>query len=215
MRALKNFSKPIRNSRGMLSAEFLFALILCSGLCMVLFALNFSLSMAEVAQYIAYSSARAHAAGQYDQATQKQMANDKFKELINNPILQPLFNNPDGGWFQLSNLDVRGGGTDGATFSDEYTYQEDRIPQIGVRIDFTARVLNMKIPFLGSTSSDPNGEGFTAKVTGLLIREPTQQECQTLQMAVRYNAILQLDSRYGVLGRGGERDYKPLEDNGC
>jgi len=216
MRALNNFSKPIRNSRGFLTAEFLFSLILCAGLCMVLFALNFSLSMAEVAQYIAFSTARAHAAAQYDQATQTQKAKEKFAELINHPALKPLFNNANGNsWFKLSGLDIRGGGASGADFADEYSYIENRIPQVGVRINFTASVLNMKIPFLGSTSKDPNGEGFTAKVTGLLIREPTQEECMELQVKGRYSAILNLDPRYKVLGGKGERQYVPLEDNGC
>ena len=215
MRALNNFSKPIRNSRGFLTAEFLFSLILCAGLCMVLFALNFSLSMAEVAQYIAFSTARAHAAAQYDQATQTQKGKDKFAQLINLPALKPLFNNPNGGWFKLSGLDIRGGGNSGSDFGDEYTYVENRVPQVGVRINFTASVLNMKVPFLGSTSSDANGEGFTAKVTGLLIREPTQEECMELQVKARYSAILNLDPRYKVLGGRGEGDYFPMEDNGC
>lgn len=197
----------------MISAEFIFALVLCVGLCIVLFSLNFTLSMAEVAQYIAFSSARAHAAGHVDQTKQEQLAKDKFNQLINNPVLKPLFNNPDGGWFKLADLEVAGGGPSGQSFNSDYPSEDDRVPQVGVRFGFYPKLLNLKIGFLGSTSED--GEGFSAKLTGLLIREPTQQECWELQVKGRYEAILNLDPRYKLLGDTGKSKYIPMEDNGC
>ncbi|WII73908.1 hypothetical protein QJS83_08470 [Bdellovibrio sp. 22V] len=207
--------KPVQNSRGMLSAEFIFALVLSAGLCIVLFALNFTLSMAEVAQYIAFSTSRAHAAGHLDTDRQKQMGEDKFKALVNNAVLKPLFNNPDGGWFTLTDLDIRQGGLNGNTFENDYKVVADRVPQVGVRFNYNPKLLSVKIAFLGSTSDDPNGEGFTAKVTGLLIREPTFKECWDLQIKQRYSAILNLDPRYKVLGGSGANKYVPMEDNGC
>ncbi|MNJ93519.1 hypothetical protein D3C87_112010 [compost metagenome] len=213
-----DFSKPIMNSRGMISAEFIFSLVLAAGLCVVLFALTFTLSMAEVAQYIAFSSSRAHSAAHVDQDMQRKMGEDKFKELINNPVLKPLFNNADGGWFQLTNFEIRGGGQEG-NFNDEYKIGSvaNRMVYVGVRFDFVAKLLDMKIAFLGSTSDDPGGEGFKAKVTGFLLREPTQKECWDGQILGRYKAILALDSRYRTLGSRGEGVYAraPSEDNGC
>jgi hypothetical protein len=206
-------SKPVLNSRGMISAEFIFALVLCVGLCIVLFSLNFTLSMAEVAQYIAFSSARAHAAGHVDQDKQEQLAKDKFNELLNNPVLKPLFNNADGGWFKLADLEVTGGGVPGQSFNSDYPNQDDRVPQVGVRFNFFPKLLNLKIGFLGSTSED--GEGFSAKITGFLIREPTQKECWELQVKGRYETILNLDPRYKILGDSGKAKYVPMEDNGC
>ncbi len=45
--------------------------------------------------------------------------------------------------------------------------------------------------------NDPD-DGFSANVSGLLIREPTQEECWA-QVKERYRAIYNLDSnRYGV-----------------
>lgn len=208
---MRGLYKPVQNSRGMISAEFIFALVLCVGLCIVLFSLNFTLSMAEVAQYIAFSSARAHAAGHVDQGKQEQLAQEKFNTLINNPVLKPLFNNA-GGWFQLKGFEIRGGGNSG-DFNNDYSYEEDRVPQIGVRFNFHPKILNLKIPFLGSTSED--GEGFSATITGLLIREPTQKECWELQIKERYKAIMNLDPRYKVLGSAGINKYNPMEDNGC
>lgn len=216
MRGMKKqrvFLKPLQNNRGMLTAEFIFSLVLCAGLCIVLFSLNFTLSMAEVAQYIAFSSARAHAAGHLDSEKQEQLAREKFNDLINNPVLKPIFNASEGGFFKLTDLDVRGGGPSGRSFTD-YKTTENRMPQVGVRFNFNARILNMKVPFLGSTSEDADA-GFNAKVTGLLIREPTQKECKELQIRQRYSAILDLDPRYKVLGASGVNKYQLMEDNGC
>lgn len=212
MRILKDATKPLRNSRGIISTEFIFALTLSVGLCIVLFALNFTLSMAEVAQYIAFSAARAHAAGHIGIDNQEDAARTKFNALINHPDLKALFNNPDGGWFALTELDVRSGGASGKDFSEFYPNEEER-PQVGVRFNFNPKILNLKIAFLGSTSKEE--EGFSAKLTGLLIREPTFEECWNLQIKTRYDAILDLDPRFKILGNGGKNQYQPMEDNGC
>lgn len=214
-RESRRIFKPLQNSRGFLTAEFIFSLVLCAGMCIVLFSLNFTMSMAEVAQYIAFSTARAHAAGHVDQDKQEQLAKDKYKELLNNAALKPLFNNPDGGWFKFSaEPEIRGGGQRNSF--DEYgtNTTPDRVPQVGVRFDFQPRLLNLKIPFLGSTAEDPDA-GFSAKISGLLIREPTSKECFDLQVKRRYEAILSLDDRYKKLGSSGVNKYVPMEDNGC
>ena len=215
MEQSKRAFRPLQNSRGMITAEFIFALVLSAGLCIVLFALNFTLSMAEVAQYVAFSSARAHAAGHIDQDKQEQLAKEKYRALLNTPALKNLFNNGAEGWFILSaEPDVRGGGATGRSFNEYPTQVADRVPQVGVRFDFQPRILNLKLPFLGSTSEDPDA-GFSTKITGLLIREPTQFECWNLQVRQRYKAILDLESRYRILGASGENKYAPMEDNGC
>lgn len=207
---------PVRNSRGMLTAEFIFSLVLCAGICIVLFSLNFTLSMAEVAQYIVYSSARAHAAGHIDQDKQEQMAKEKYAELIANPVLKPLFSTAGTNWFVLSETpDVRGGGPSQKSFDDIYPAHssDQRVPQVGVRINFQPKLLNVKIAFLGSTAEDD--QGYSAHVAALLIREPTQKECWDLQVRQRYSAILNLDSRFKQLGASGQNKYIPTEDNGC
>ncbi|HEY1080339.1 MAG TPA: hypothetical protein VGE46_09575 [Bdellovibrio sp.] len=219
MKQSKRAFKPLQNSRGMITAEFIFALVLSAGLCIVLFALNFTLSMVEVAQYVAFSSARAHAAGHVDQDKQVQMAKEKYRALLNTPALKNLFNNGTEGWFILpAEPDVRGGGLSGSSF-DGYPPHIDpqygeRVPQVGVRFSFQPRILNLKLPFLGSTSEDPDA-GFSANITGFLIREPTQRECLDLQVSQRYKAILNLENRYRTLGASGENKYVPMEDNGC
>ncbi|MBO9667303.1 MAG: hypothetical protein J7501_10885 [Bdellovibrio sp.] len=214
MSTLKGPNKIIQNQQGLISVDFIFSLVLCAGLCIVLFSVTFTLSMAEIGQYIAYSTSRAHAAGHIDQDKQEEMGRNKFANLMANGVIKPLFSQTgSGSWFKLSNLDIRGAGVNGKTFNSEYKYQEDRLPQTGVRLDFGSNLLNMRIAFLGSTSED--GEALTAKITAFMLREPTQQECWDLQVKKRYDAIINLDSRYGVLAGKTKNQYVPMEDNGC
>ncbi|MGZ3770630.1 MAG: hypothetical protein ACXVCP_13550 [Bdellovibrio sp.] len=215
MRKFKGFLNPVQNSHGLVSGEFIFSLVMCVGFCIVLFSLTFTLSMAEVAQYIAFSSSRAHAAGHLDQDKQEDLGTRKFKELVNSNVLRPLFNNPDSNWFKLTDFEIRGGGPSQKNFENEYqSGSADRIPPIGVRFTFIPKLLTVKLPFLGSTE-DENSNGFSSKVTGFLIREPTQKECWELQIKNRYSRILDLDTRYKESGLSGAKKYNPMEDNGC
>lgn len=209
MKFLKNAIKPIKNNRGMLTAEFLFAFVLCAGMCAVLFALNFTLSMAEVAQYMAFSSSRAYAAAHLDEAKQADLARTKYKELLTNKALKSIFNKGEASWFVLSTpeqLEISSTG-----FSD-YPKQENRVSAVGVRLKFEPKVLNMRIAFLGSTAEDPD-KGFSAYVTSFLTREPTHKECWE-QMKPRYENIIK-QGNLGKLAQAKVNEYVPLEDNGC
>lgn len=201
------------NQKGMVSADFLFSMIIASVLCMVLFCVCFTFSVVEVAQYIAFSVSRAHAAGHVDISKQVQMAQNKFKVLSNSKAIGVLFKN---GWFELRGPDIRSGGETGSTFGEYPAAPEDirGVPQIGVRLQFIAKLLNVKFAFLGSTSEDDSD--FSANVTGLLIREPTQQECQKqMQRDIRYKAILALDPNRFSLANGFANKYTAVEDSGC
>ncbi|QDK36200.1 hypothetical protein [Bdellovibrio sp. NC01] len=210
----------------MISADFIFSLTLCAGLCIVLFSLTFTLSMAEVGQYIAFSASRAHAAAHVDPAMQAKMGTDKFNELLSKPVLQDLFAKKGGGsWFLLGaetdgsapKIDIKGG-YNGEDFSNIYSIpkaavEAATVPITGVRVAFVPRILNLKIAFLGTTASDSDS-GFKSYLTAFMIREPSQQEC-LVQMKARNEAILNLSSRYKTLGSSGNSKYVPLEDNGC
>lgn len=221
---------PLTNNRGILSIDFLFAMTMSALLCLMMFAFTTTLSMIEIAQYVAFSTTRAHAAAHQDQARQVATATNKFKSFslpANFPSLSVLFNN---GWFELDqkSLDIRGGGQGSASSSGGLNFNEEygtagNIPQYGVRFRFNAKILKMNIPLLGEIADD---DDFGTWVTGLMIREPTTEECtKSMAMSVRYQAIKRLDTqgRYqrainGVQANGGhpnDRDYLPLEDNGC
>ncbi len=202
------------SSKGFLSADFLFSIIIAAGLCVVFFSLTFTLSMVEVGQYIAYSVSRAHAAADKTQDDQESAAKAKFASLQKNKVLRPLFSN---GWFEIGNLEIRGAGVKGKDFSDRYPRQASNtigVPQVGIRLSFEAKILNIKIPMLGPT--DPEGKGFKAFLTGLMIREPTAKECRDQIKNERYKAILNLDKRFEkIAGAASEQNYVPMEDNGC
>lgn len=213
MNELKGPQKIISNSQGLISVDFIFSLVLSVGLCIVLFSLTFTLSMAEVAQYVAFSTSRAFAAGHKTSGDQKKSATDKFDSLMNSPALKPIFSLVDGTWFKLSSPDIRGGKNildASGDFSNDYA--TTRVPALGVRLTFTPNILSLKLPFLGSTSLD--GEPFSANVTSFLFREPTSEEECMAQVAKRYEAILDLDPRYRNLPSKPDK-YLPLEDNGC
>lgn len=206
----------LKNQGGFLSADFLFSLVLGITVSMMLFAVCFTFSTIEIAQYIAFSVSRAHMAGHDDPEKQLLMANNKFEHLTKKTMLGLLFR--QGGWFELKKPDIRNG-LNRNDFSSDYPYfnsNDARVPQTGVRIDFVAKILNFKVAFLGKTSDDD--KPFTARVTGLLFREPSSKECRDqMKGTSRYGAILNLDRRFGVLdpSGGGNPAYFPLEDNGC
>lgn len=206
------FSKKIRNQKGFLSADFLFSLIIGITVSMMLFAVCFTFSAIEVAQYMAYATARSYNVGHDDVDKQQEMARNKFEYLMTKTYMGNFFG---GDWFELKNLQIKTG-LNGDQFS-EYTYKENRVPQTGVRLDFVAKIMSFKVSFLGNSSEDAD-KTFSARVTGLLFREPSSSECRDqMKGQARGRAIIQLDSRYSVLDSAGGSNpkYFGLEDNGC
>lgn len=212
---MKQSSAPfnaLANSQGFLSADFLFSMVIASGLCAMFFALTLTLTMAEVGQYLAFSITRAHMAGHKDQSSQEEMAQAKFKSFQSNKVLNPLLTN---GWFEIKNLVVRGAGPSGKDFTDRYprgpANQAD-MPQTGVRLEFEAKILKGRIPMLGGTNGSIEHKAF---ITGLMIREPSADECLRQIRQQRYSAILALDPRYATVAGKSAQKYVPMEDNGC
>jgi hypothetical protein len=204
----QSLTKPKKDA-GFVTVDFLFSIMISATFCSIMFVLCFTFTVVEISQYIAFSVSRAHLAGHLDQSAQENLAKGKFAALINNPVFAPLYKN---GWFELTGPDIRGGGESGKTFEDVYPAQKN-VAQVGVRLLFNAKIMVLKVPILGSTAA-PDTE-FTAFVTGLLIREPTTKECQD-QISGRWPAIRDLDrSRFNIVNQYAERNYVPMEDNGC
>ncbi len=201
------------NQSGVILLDFIFALILSMGVMSLLYAICLTLSMAEVAQYIAFASSRAHSAANLNQESQEAAARTKYEELISTPALKSIFS---GSWFSLSKtseLEIRGGGPSGASFDSEYSNNEGgrEVPFHGVRLNFIAHVLNMKVPFLGRATDED--DGFATKITGFIIREPTLEECLNF-MRSRQAALRNLDARFTSLLIKDDQ-YVAMEDNGC
>ncbi|MBL7669130.1 MAG: hypothetical protein JNM39_01475 [Bdellovibrionaceae bacterium] len=220
----------IKNNAGILSVDFLFSFTLAILLSMMLLAVSATYWGVEIAQYIAYSASRAHAAADVSVKDQKDRGLAKLDELIKtNRVFQPLFGEKlPNAWFSLKLKDMKSGGHSSAggdpseNYDSDYTPEKFQptggIPQVGLRLAFVAKVLRLKVGILGSTD-DNEGAGYKATITGLMNREPTQQECEDLMTEQkRYQNILNLDPRFkDLVTRSGAASGKffPLEDNGC
>lgn len=198
------------NHSGNVTAEFLFSMVLVSGFLILFFSFCFTFTVVEIAQYIAYSTSRAQAGAHATPEKQKQMAESKFKSLVTHPQLKHLF--ITSGWIQLGRLELKDG-VNGNDFNSEYNQDPaKRIPYVGARFDFIAKVLTMRLPFLGETT---NGGDLSAKITGFLIREPSAKECFE-QVADRYLKIMDLEpGRFNKLPKAESLYNKISEDNGC
>lgn len=207
----------MRNQSGIITLDFMVALVIGFGMSAILFAMTFTLSVVEIAQYMTFSSARAQAAGHKDPLEQEQAARLKFSKLLNNGVLAPLFSN---GWFEISKaeeLEVRGGETGTSSqgsFRNDYPSagSENRRIFAGVRATLSAKMLEMRLPLIGNTADGEEG-GFSTKITTILIREPSQVECQKF-IKDRYSKLMSLDGRFSSYG-SHQADYAPMEDNGC
>ncbi|MFZ4403610.1 MAG: hypothetical protein ACOYOK_05855 [Pseudobdellovibrionaceae bacterium] len=208
--------KENKNSAGgFVTAEFIFSFTIAASLCIVLFAVTYTLAVVEVAQYLTFSTARSFIGSHIDQDKQEEVARKKYKELLGNKVIASIFSGS--GWFKLSGSpDIRGAGDSGKTFDDYATSDENRMINTGVRVDFGAELLgSLKLPFIGNTQN-PSGDGYTTKITTLLIREPTFKECWDLHVKPRYQKILDLENgRFKELGSKGASKYIPIGDNGC
>ena len=197
----------LSNQSGFITVDFLFAFVLILGFSALLFALTFTLTVVEIAQYSTYASARVYMAGHKTEAQQKQLANDKYLELIGkNRVFSPLFKN---GWFKVQTDPMVG---------NIVNYMQDygRNPVNsfwGVATVFNAEILKMNIPLWGST--DPDDRGFRATIGSYLGREPTSAECSA-HARMRWEGILNLKpSRGSSYDNGRSTGYTPFIDDGC
>ncbi len=160
-----------------------------------------------------FAAARNYVPAHLDRESQQKRANEKYKELINNPVLKPLYTN---GWY-LIDAEPKVG--DHTQFIPEYVSAAGKVNKFwGVGTSFTATVLDFRIPFFGSTNpeGDGTGTGFRTYLGSYLGREPTAAECIEFTN-VRWNAIRNLSVSGGAAystGTGAS-GYYPVADNGC
>ncbi len=206
-------NSPIRNERGIITVDFIFAMVLILGLSSLMFVLSFTLTVASITQYVTFAAARNYVVAHLDQATQEARATAKYQELTDNPVLKPLYNN---GWFKV---DKAPGVGDHTKIISEYGSEDADFNQFwGVGTNFTAAVLDFKIPFLGSTQpdSDGSGDGFKTYMGSYLGREPSSDECIQFT-AARWTAIRGLSVSGGAAysTNTGGNGYFPMTDDGC
>lgn len=196
----------IGNERGVITLDFIFALGVSFGFAILFFALALTLSMVEVGQYVAYATSRAHAGAHASPEMQRSLGEAKFAELMATPVFKTFF---DGHWFQLDGPVID-------NFTSEYPSDpaEDNDIFVGARIRFRAKILDLQIPFLGRTVTDP--QTGSASLNAYLIREVTTQECRENFARQRFNRLVQIEF-------GGAQPYIKalpqnaflITDNGC
>jgi hypothetical protein len=201
------------NQKGFITLDFLFAFIICFSLSAVVFAFSITLSVVEIGQYIVFAASRAHSAAHISPEEQAKLGRAKYGSLLQDRVFKPIFSN---GWFSLSSpaqLEIRQG--NGSNFEADYPTAGElpnrKIFQ-GVRATFNAKMLYMRLPFIGSTSDDERG--FSSRIAAIMLRNPSQTECQSF-MEARIDAVWNLESGRASAFKKSATQLIPQEDNGC
>jgi len=193
----------LKNERGILTLDFMFALVIAFGFTTIFFALSLTLSMVEVTQYISFAAARCYAGAHETVGAQQALAQNKYKQLMAIPVFKTLFAT---GWFTLGQPTI-------GDFNSEYpqgSESADSATFIGARIKFTAKVLDVRLPFLGSTAGDSNTG--VANISTYLMREVSTTECRETFARNRFVKLKALAAEYkGTPSQGSAL----MPDNGC
>ncbi|MEY4617253.1 MAG: hypothetical protein RJB66_2213 [Pseudomonadota bacterium] len=201
----------IASQGGFLTIDFMLAMVVTIGCMLLLLQVSLSFVTAELAQYVVYAAARAQSAGDVTKADQISAGEKKYKALLNNRDIAAGFLIPENTIKKVvsigdhQNIYVPASGFDGTS--------DAGLPSWGARTQITLKRLSF-IPFLGSLSE--SGSDFDANVSGLMFREPSNQECREFFQVQRYNEILSRDSRFSQANKGNFlQAYVAMEDSGC
>ena len=182
--------KLLRNQKGVLAFDFLFGLMIMTGFFILVIMLNFTLSVVESVQYIAFATSRTYLAADRNEGLQKNAAIEKYTQLKEIGVLKSLLRDR---WFEMQppvfNPDRRVG---------------------GVRVDFTARALSFSLPFFLGRTGEPNS--FRTNVNSYIGREPSMQDCMEYNEQIKE----ELGSRYEE--HASAVNLAPINvagDNGC
>ncbi len=233
---MKQFKKIPNNQAGFMTAEFLFAFTMVIGSGILIFALTFALTTVEIAQYIVWSSARAHAVGNKSQEESVKAGEKKYSNLT---AAFPLLtgNGSDSPWFKMPEI------TDNNEFfigdiSDMIKKKDSAIdksnaseaggeirhPWIGVESSIELKLLSgSQVPFLGKVTETP--EEFKFPIRGILFRHPSTEECLDFYRNRFTQGIKKVPgenggtpariTNWGNLSGSADAAYAPMEDNGC
>jgi len=197
----------MKNQRGFITVDFIFAVVLIFGMTVLLFAVSLTLTVASITQYVTFAAARNYMAGHLDVSHQTTNAQTKYSSLVGNSVFQPLFQN---GWFTVDGQATMGDITQ--TIQAYAPSNGDPNLFWGVGTNFTAKILDFHIPFFGSTNPDSNsgGNDFQIFMGSYLGRDVTSSECMSF-VAQRWSAITALGNGYST----AQGTYAIQADDGC
>ncbi len=196
-------NKILRDQKGFLTIDFIFAFIMMFAFSAVLFAFSITFTSVEIAQYATFASARAHFAAHKTEIEQQRLGKEKFNKLIRdkNSVLGNFFRN---GWFEVSDVEIR-------DFSSEFsqTGGVDSDTFVGARTGLIAKILKMEFPMMGKTTD----EDLSANISSYLMREPTEEECVDFNQQ-RFQQIQNLKGGFSTpfIQPGA---YAIIMDDGC
>jgi hypothetical protein len=199
----------LKNERGILTLDFLFAIVMMFTFTAILFAFSITFTAVEIAQYATFAASRAYFAAHKDQTSQNDAATRKFASLVTaeKAPLSTFFRN---GWFELKAVTLGDYNSDYSTDPDG-----DSDTFVGARTTFTAKILKMRFPMLGETTD----EDLSAEINSYLMREPTFTECAEFA-AARLRNIKNIPQTGNPNGRFNnayvlDGNYVLMMDDGC
>lgn len=204
----KRTLQTIRNEHGLITLDFMFALMMCIGFSVVFFAISITLSMVEVTQYIAFASARSYSSAHETPGDQEATGNAKYKELLQNKVFKGLYS------LKMITIPPAGSpvvGDYNDQFMDVQTPADDNNTFTGSQVSFKANILNFQVPFLGATAEESTTGQAT--ISAYLIREVSSQECRESFNRARYLKLKGLRSEYQRPQT--TPDAFLVTDNGC
>lgn len=203
----------LKNEKGIITLDFLFAFTLVMGFSALFFALSLTLTVVEITQYITFAAARNFSASHINPQAQQALANAKFDELANHEVFETFYSN---GWFEVATPPMVGIMSDIVPAYQQPADKPDTF--VGVATRFTARILDFEIPFYGSTApdGDGSGDGFTTIIGSYLGRDPTAEECTSF-VSNRWKAIrrLPVSGASPYTTSTTDNNYYMYADNGC
>lgn len=151
--------------KGSISVDFIFSITASCLLLMFIILTSLTFSLVEVAQYIAYATARTYFIGHETPGVHQSEAGDQFNTL-KGKFFKSGVDLSD--WFFLSDMHIYDGQSTGLPI--------DRRTRFGVGFTFTSKVLTMNIPFLGKVGK--GNDGFAFPIAAFLGREVSASECR-------------------------------------
>jgi hypothetical protein len=198
-----NFNRVLKDQRGMLTLDFIFALMVSIGFAIVFFSIAVTLSLVEVAQYVTYTTSRAYAGAHETKGQQEELARARFDEVMATPAVKTFLGQQ---WMKLGPPQL---GDYGSEYPDDPGSDNDVF--VGARIPLDAKLLHLNIPFLGSTAEDSNVGKAT--LNSYLDREVTTTECREQFTRQRFQQLKNMSGTpYGQAP--GDKDVL-ITDNGC
>jgi len=202
-RPVASAPNPLRDERGLLMLDFVFALVASIGFAIVFFSVAVTLAMVEVGQYVAYATSRAYTAAHETKGEQESLGLAKYKDVMGHSAVKAILG---GTWVKMGEPQF-------GDYSDEYgaDAENDNRIYVGVRVPFSSRLLHMQVPFLGPTAADDSVGKAT--LNSYLLREISTQECREQFNKVRFENLKNVNNAYQ--SAPATEPEKLITDNGC